>query len=75
MAKRSFDELSVVATGVQSLEDRFGKRRRHEYEDLPPISQWRSNLVGATKAVRILRVADRLDLDRPLAGTQRLLCR
>jgi len=48
MGKRSFDELSVVATGVQGFERRFGKRRRHEHEDVPPISEWRCNLVRAT---------------------------
>jgi hypothetical protein len=45
MGKRSFDELSVVATGIQNLQDRFGKRRCYEYDDLPQISHWRANLV------------------------------
>ncbi|KAK0352282.1 hypothetical protein LTR91_021804 [Friedmanniomyces endolithicus] len=49
MGKRSFDELSVVATGVQGFEDRFGKRRRHEHEDVPPMSEWRCNLTGLSQ--------------------------
>ncbi|TKA61185.1 hypothetical protein B0A55_11780 [Friedmanniomyces simplex] len=57
MGKRSFDELSVVATGVQGLEGRFGKRRRHEYEDVPPISQWRCNLTGLSQEHNLFFVA------------------
>ena len=53
MGKRPFSELSVVATGVQSSEDRFGKRRRGgggggERDEVPLISGWRCNLVCAT---------------------------
>jgi hypothetical protein len=47
MAKRSFDDLTVIATGAQSFHERFGKERRSIY-DSPPISQWRCNLVGGT---------------------------
>lgn len=47
MAKRTFDPLSVVATGVQTFLDRFGKRRRYD-DGTPPIAQWRCNLVRAT---------------------------
>ncbi|KAF2770765.1 hypothetical protein EJ03DRAFT_373354 [Teratosphaeria nubilosa] len=45
-AKRKTKELSVVATGVQNSEARFGKRRRFDNDDLPPISPWRCNLTG-----------------------------
>lgn len=50
MGKRSFEELSVVATGVQSFEARFGKKRRYDHDEsnVPPISTWRCNLVGPT---------------------------
>ncbi|KAK0932776.1 hypothetical protein LTR29_015628 [Friedmanniomyces endolithicus] len=57
MGKRSFDELSVVATGVQGFERRFGKRRRHEHEDVPPISEWRCNLTGLSQEHNLYFVA------------------
>ena len=47
MPKRTFEQMSVVATGVQSFFDRFGKRRRYD-EGTPPIAQWRCNLVRTT---------------------------
>ncbi|KAF7193150.1 putative WD repeat-containing protein C27B12.05 [Pseudocercospora fuligena] len=50
MGKRSFEEASIVATGVQTYEGRFGKRRRgNDYEDWPPIAQWRCNLTGLSQ--------------------------
>ncbi|EMC96530.1 hypothetical protein BAUCODRAFT_24288 [Baudoinia panamericana UAMH 10762] len=58
MGKRNFEELSVTATGVQNLEDRFGKRRRrHDYDDLPPIRQWRCNLTGLSQEQNLYFVA------------------
>ncbi|KAK4921668.1 hypothetical protein LTR49_010955 [Elasticomyces elasticus] len=50
MGKREYDELSIDAVGTQGFEGRFGKRRRHDYEGVPTISQWRCNLVRATYA-------------------------
>ncbi|KAK4550483.1 hypothetical protein LTR36_000062 [Oleoguttula mirabilis] len=57
MGKRSFEELSVVATGVQRFEGRFSKRRRYEYDDVPPISRWRCNLTGLSQEHNLYFVA------------------
>lgn len=55
MAKR---DLEVVATGVQSYEGRFGKRRRYENGDAaPPISPWRCNLTGLSQEHNLYFVA------------------
>ncbi|KAI7583679.1 hypothetical protein KC316_g7134, partial [Hortaea werneckii] len=57
MGKRPFSELSVVATGVQSSEGRFGKRRRGgggERDDVPLISGWRCNLAISRDPVLIV---------------------
>lgn len=78
MGKRSFDELSVVATGVQDFEGRFGKRRRADIgDDIPPISSWRCNLVCTTpehvrrQAVQCRKLIARL-ADSAITGTQPL---
>ena len=60
MGKRSFEQAAIVATGSQGLGDRFGKRpRASDYDDLPPIAQWRCNLVRPSRissfACRICR--------------------
>ncbi|KAK3670927.1 hypothetical protein LTR78_009205 [Recurvomyces mirabilis] len=57
MTKRSFDDLAVVATGAQDLASRFGKRRRHDYDDLPPISPWRCNLTALSQECNLYFVA------------------
>ncbi|KAK5118643.1 hypothetical protein LTR85_008108 [Meristemomyces frigidus] len=64
MGKRSFEELSVVATGVQSFEGRFGKKRRYDYDEsnVPPISQWRCNLTGLSQEHNLYFVAYGTDI-------------
>ncbi|KXT18562.1 hypothetical protein AC579_2297 [Pseudocercospora musae] len=58
MAKRSFEAASIVATGVQTYEGRFGKRHRgNDYEDWPPIAQWRCNLTGLSHLHNLFFVA------------------
>ncbi|WPH00980.1 Hypothetical protein R9X50_00381400 [Acrodontium crateriforme] len=58
MAKRLYDELPVFATGVQRLEDRFGKRMRgDDYNELPRISEWRCNLTGLSQQNNLYFVA------------------
>ncbi|KAI7527068.1 hypothetical protein KC331_g16571 [Hortaea werneckii] len=59
MGKRPFSELSVVATGVQSSEGRFGKRRRGggERDDVPLISGWRCNLTALSQEHNLYFVA------------------
>lgn len=43
MTKRNFDEISVVDIGWQGVEGRFDSEPQF---NLPPLSQWRCNLVG-----------------------------
>ncbi|GAB1737995.1 hypothetical protein NU219Hw_g2506t1 [Hortaea werneckii] len=63
MGKRPFSELSVVATGVQSSEGRFGKRRRGgsggggDRDDVPLISGWRCNLTALSQEHNLYFVA------------------
>ncbi|KAI7411969.1 hypothetical protein KC332_g5541 [Hortaea werneckii] len=58
MAKRPFSELSVVATGVQGSEGRFGKRRRGgDPDDVPLISGWRCNLTALSQEHNLYFVA------------------
>ncbi|KAI6800664.1 hypothetical protein KC360_g4449 [Hortaea werneckii] len=58
MAKRPFSEISVVATGVQGSEGRFGKRRcGGDPDDVPLISGWRCNLTALSQEHNLYFVA------------------
>ncbi|KAI7235309.1 hypothetical protein KC330_g4327 [Hortaea werneckii] len=59
MGKRPLSELSVVATGVQSSEGRFGKRYRGggERDDVPLISGWRCNVTALSQEHNLYFVA------------------
>ncbi|KAK5109252.1 hypothetical protein LTR62_007234 [Meristemomyces frigidus] len=57
MGKRSSDGLDVIAIGLQTLADRFGKRRRHAYEHAPPISPWRCNLTALSQEHNLYFIA------------------
>ncbi|KAK3705776.1 hypothetical protein LTR37_013083 [Vermiconidia calcicola] len=48
--------MSVTATGAQGYQDRFGIRRRFDY-DTPPISQWRCNLTALSQLHNLYFVA------------------
>ncbi|KAK5163640.1 uncharacterized protein LTR77_010589 [Saxophila tyrrhenica] len=56
MSKHAFDETTVIATGVQTFQDRFGKKRPFD-DDTPVIAQWRCNLTGLSQVHNLYFVA------------------
>ncbi|CAK4032632.1 hypothetical protein DOTSEDRAFT_69718 [Lecanosticta acicola] len=59
MGQRSFEEAAIAATGSQTLEHRFGKRRRaiDLDHDTPSIRPWRCNLTGLSQVHNLYFVA------------------
>ncbi|KAI5367991.1 Putative ribonucleotide reductase, transcriptional regulator Crt10 [Septoria linicola] len=58
MGKRPFEEATVVSTGVQNYEGRFGKRQRgSDYGDCPPTAHWRCNLTALSQERNLYFVA------------------
>ncbi|PPJ58382.1 hypothetical protein CBER1_08070 [Cercospora berteroae] len=63
MGKRSFEEASVVSTGVQNREARFGKRLRgNDDGDTPPTSHWRCNLTALSQRQNLYFIAYSADI-------------